>query len=501
MRSAYYQPSGRVSPRAIVITLLLTSLLLPLAWLYAWTVFHLPQVIAFFSALTLSFLVFLATTGVIHWGKVRNAAAASAIGVLVGAIAWYAHWAFLAALADHSAGGSAGAYAYARHPAHLYGAISAITRPGAGTLLKWLLEFGAMVVLPALSAAGMARRPFCEVAGDWADEIKLDKSFAAIDDDAIPAFRAALESAPAQAKALLAEGKPKPTRHAQVSVYPCEQAGIAYLSVCNVTQRFHASGLKETRTSVVDLLTIPLPVALDLVAHGGVTGAASPAAPETQSAPDGADTPPELLPALSALEAEQYEQAITLALPYCTPTQPTLHLDALRLCAIAYARLERWDEAAEHYKGLYAAEARVHNALQLAASSIMAGRLEEGEKWMRSTLALNRDTPELPAIQVYTTFITALKQRGYLRQAMPYLEAVKEIYEQLHLTDPTFLTLRGVPFFISFLEQSAPVVDASMDAAQARAWYQSMLPHLDPPGRDELKAWLLERNDTSMPAN
>ncbi len=56
---------------------------------------------------------------------------------------------------------------------------------------------------------------------------------------------------------------------------------------------------------------------------------------------------------------------------------------------------------------------------------------------------------------IKTNFITALKNSGNAKLALPYLEEVKGIYEDLHHTDPTFLAIRGVPQFAAFLAITA----------------------------------------------
>jgi hypothetical protein len=124
---------------------------------------------------------------------------------------------------------------------------------------------------------------------------------------------------------------------------------------------------------------------------------------------------------------------------------------------------------------------------------VMADHLPSGQQWFDRSIALSEKNRDTPSSLIYTNFISALKNSGQLRAALPYLEWVREQYQSLYNTDATFLTLRGVPFFVSFMEQSASIVDAVMDKNQARAWYASMLPHIDQHGQDELTAWLAQR--------
>ncbi len=188
-----------------------------------------------------------------------------------------------------------------------------------------------------------------------------------------------------------------------------------------------------------------------------------------------------------------YEAAFSAARPFIDAPDPQVRSDANRMCALSSSRLGRWSEAAVYWEGLFDCERIAHNALQVAASKVMAGQLSEGEEWMRKTTAMSHGAGQL--FHFHTSYITALKSSGYVPAAMPYLQAVKEVYESLHSTDPTTLTMRGVPFFESFLAQSEAIVDASMDPAQAAAWYASMAPHVDENGQAALHA-LLERRAT-----
>ena len=91
---------------------------------------------------------------------------------------------------------------------------------------------------------------------------------------------------------------------------------------------------------------------------------------------------------------------------------------------------------------------------------------------------------------IQTNFITALKNSGNADRAMPYLEKVKAIYEELHITDPTFLYLRGVPLFAVFLENSREVVTRALSKSDVIQWYESMMPNIDSAGQEELSRWI-----------
>ncbi|WP_227495421.1 hypothetical protein, partial [Pseudomonas aeruginosa] len=55
--------------------------------------------------------------------------------------------------------------------------------------------------------------------------------------------------------------------------------------------------------------------------------------------------PPELADAIDHLGAGRLEEALAGALPHAAATQDGLRIDAIRLCALASARLGRWAES------------------------------------------------------------------------------------------------------------------------------------------------------------
>ena len=213
--------------------------------------------------------------------------------------------------------------------------------------------------------------------------------------------------------------------------------------------------------------------------------------------PLAAPTPVELEGALADMQAGRFDEALAAASRFTGAVDAALRADANRLCAISCSRLEKWPEAGAYFEALFDTERSAHNALQIATSKVMAGELAQGEQWLETAKEVNEETEDVTSILIHTNFISALKRAGYLIAALPYLEWIKQVYEAAHCTDATFLTLRGVPFFESFLEQSAPIVDAAMDGEQAHAWYAAMLPHIDQDGQETLNAWLGQRAATA----
>jgi hypothetical protein len=209
-----------------------------------------------------------------------------------------------------------------------------------------------------------------------------------------------------------------------------------------------------------------------------------------QHAAERIPTPPELKPAVEALESGQYHEALKVAALHLSASRFSLRTNALRLSGIANARLERWEDSRQCWLSLYIEIPVAQNAVEIATTSVMAGNVEMGEKWVAKALELNSVDRTVPGLMVLTSYLTALTRAGQMKLAFPYLEELKKCYESLQITDSHFLSTRGVPFFETFLEKSAVIVREALDPEQGRAWYASMLPHLDANGCAELSAFL-----------
>ena len=499
MPTPYYRPSGRCSPCAPALTALCCALFLPVAWVYAWSTLNLPEVVTLLAMLTFGLALYCASAAIIRFGKVRSLPLALGLGITTGMFSWYMHWAYLGSMIGTTGATMwPGLADFTSRPNHLIAHALEFTGKGPWMLAKWMAECLILTLLPAAFAAPAARRPFCEASKAWVDEVRLGRRFAAVAGAERAAFVAALEASPGDVYRLMGSARPDPSHFAEISLYPADRAGGTYLSIANVTESALDGIVRAKRSKIIDLLRISECTASELMTRCGVVddddSARSSACSETVAAGH-RETPLELRCAEQAFEAQQYEAALEAARPYRDCPDLAVTAASARISALACVRLDRWEEAVSHFETLFVLESSVHNALQLATTCVMAGRTEDGEQWMQAAIDMNALHWELPPIQLYTLYITTLKQRGQVREALPYLDPMREIYEQLHITDPGYLSERGVPYFISFLEQSAPIVEASMDAVQARQWYCAMLPHLDQAGREELQAWLAERSE------
>ena len=194
--------------------------------------------------------------------------------------------------------------------------------------------------------------------------------------------------------------------------------------------------------------------------------------------------PVELEPAIEAFQSEDIDTALTLAMPFTTSTDKQLFADANRLCALSYSAKSQWAESFVYWLSLFEhAEPTAHNALNLASTSVMCGEIERGKAWFMKLEQLIEEGEDYPYYQALVNFISALQQSKHDAEALPYLEILRTTYTQLHITDSTFLHIRNVPFFSTFVENSWHTVLSVLGQNDAVDWFTSMKDHIDEDGK------------------
>jgi len=347
---------------------------------------------------------------------------------------------------------------------------------GGVLLAARVVELLVLLVFPIMLARLAAENPFCELTGTWMTSVELPRKFAFIaEPDAVVAQ---LESKPDQLFSIL-EGVP-PEDSERFAIATLYRGGAdPYMSIDNVTIDRSGKNEKKTTRNIVRYLRLAGADADRIVAAAGE---------DAGEAPD----PPELLEAIEHLQADRFEAALAGAMDHIAAGRTNLRIDALRLCALACARLERWEESLGYWKGLFELEPTAFNGQQVGASYAMTGDAAQGKEWIARARDINAGTREVPDLQIVTNFITALTRSGQLEEALPYLEQVRNIYTSVGITDSTFLFVRQIPFLSVFLDNSLPVIRSVLGQEAGRAWFATMLPSLDQEGQEALTVWLGE---------
>jgi hypothetical protein len=218
----------------------------------------------------------------------------------------------------------------------------------------------------------------------------------------------------------------------------------------------------------------------------------------SEEASEAPANPPELVPAIDALKASRYDEALAEALPHLAAADAGLQADAHRLCALACSRLGRWPEAHAYFRTLFAHEESAQNALQAATTAIMSGQIEQGKTWFDLAWERNLESQEVPQPLMHSSYATACQEAGFPAEARPSVEWYKGAYLALPNTDPTYLFMHQMPLFSVFLEKSLPILRACLVETEVVAWYQSMRSHLDDNGKTALDAHLASMQGVAL---
>ncbi len=499
MPTSCYQPSGRVSSQLGLRIVIAIAVLLPYAWIYAWATTHWNAFFKFFAPFLFYFLMVRVCKNVCKKGQVRNPRLMMGVALGLTSLALYFHWICWASMATPTGGSWAGIVVHLRNPRAVWELAAAAPANLLYVSLLALAEVWLLVWVPATKARKAAADPFCESSQTWPAEPDLPRRFGHIAD--VKAFTDALQSGPDSLLSLLPSYTPHSTHYTTLHLYLCLGAQ-SYVTVRSVTELPTADIVTQMTISTRAARQIEIDAAVD----NSATSAPLPAQVPEQDEQDEQDdqdeqedhegddaTPEELVAPLASLHAGQADEALAGAQPYTEADNIHLRSAANRLCAMSCVQLQKWDQAAAYWGTLFTLERNAQNALRVATSKAMAGELSESEEWIVTSQAVNDETQDTTTIEIHTEFVGALKQAGYLRAAFPYLEFIKQAYEKAHSLHATTLAFHGLPLFDWFLEHSGPIVKASMDHAQAHAWYASMLPQLDQEGQGRLSAWLSER--------
>lgn len=293
-------PSGRVPASIVPLTILYALATLPLAWLYAWLILHLPPLLNGLVAICFA----VSMGGLAHkaasQAKVRNPHWMARFGTVIGLAGWYCHWAAWLAMASayqiHTMPG------FLLHPAAMVDLALDIARSGTwglgsgkvkGVLLGlcWLAELGILLALPRGLGRLRAAEPFCEASNSWAEKIEVPRKFAYIDEP--HALAALLEQDPRHLFSICTPWVENMSHsHARVVLYRCH-GGDAYLSITNVLATESGGKIKEREACVIDVLRIPgmdaAALMQDLMTLSGEFADvpdAAPVAPERETAVD-----------------------------------------------------------------------------------------------------------------------------------------------------------------------------------------------------------------------
>jgi len=494
-----YSPSGHVSWRfPVSMCLLGLPFLATLAWLYAHALLLSPPVllkpiIAVFFLLACAVFVPWA----IEKGHSRSIAASTIAAILLSLAFMWIHWLVIFGGLES---GEAMRFALSSPwgGLHMLWELAVAESKANPRMLSpvvrcmvWVAEAGLFALFMVFFSRLQTRKPYSETAGCWATEEKLGECvlfYEATNKELL------LKKLAAQRIGALLGMVPADRMQpnfvasewftVKLTGYKAEgNAQERWLDVEWLSHQRDSEGKIKTRSS--ELLKAWILTHEEYAALAKHMGTESPSSETTEK-----PTPRELRPAVEALEAGDFGKAIAMAEPYRKHSEIPVRMDALRLCALGKSRQKQWVEAYAAFHELFELEPNVHNAMELATTSVMAGELLRGEAWFKRAEELNVEFRDTPPPQLRTRFLSALEQANELAAAKPHVDWLAEGYRALAITDSHFVFTRGFPFFGVFLEKSLPILQASCSEAEIRTWYEKLREGVDEEGKTAVDALL-----------
>lgn len=182
---------------------------------------------------------------------------------------------------------------------------------------------------------------------------------------------------------------------------------------------------------------------------------------------------PELKPAEDSFRANDFAQARIIASRFANSEDDSLAKAALKLIGLTYFREEQYAEATTAFNKLAESSDDAEPWFLLATALTLNGELEKGSACFDKSVALFQAKADaglrsIP-LMIYN-YMLCLWQAKQYQQSFEQLQRLGDIHAELKITDGTFLTIRGVPFF-----------EQTMEAVQ------HLLPHIN---RQEVMDWL-----------
>ncbi|QNK61039.1 hypothetical protein H7F33_10610 [Pedobacter sp. PAMC26386] len=275
MENLYYEPSGKVPFKGLIISLLIgISLTIGLSILYIALQWFIPFIyLNFFIAVGLGFGVTLSLFIAIGAGKIRNTKYAYFLATLCGLLAWYAQWALFVSLLSE-ANGSIGGGMWVRssfnlngfwyiftHPQLLFQSLITLNEVGTFTLkhapvtgillwIVWIIEALIIIFIPILTSSfGKTTIPFSEQNDSWMNSRLFDGKIKTIADK--ETLIAELKTGNFKTiKDYLTEDNIG-DNYATVSIYESPGDPISFLTVTNISHTLDKKGQPQKKQDIV----------------------------------------------------------------------------------------------------------------------------------------------------------------------------------------------------------------------------------------------------------
>ncbi|MDE0937973.1 MAG: hypothetical protein OSA89_18840 [Mariniblastus sp.] len=198
----------------------------------------------------------------------------------------------------------------------------------------------------------------------------------------------------------------------------------------------------------------------------------------------------ELRNAWRALETEDFDTAAMLGQEHVNATDGELALESKKIVALAQFRKEHYSVATPLFQEIANSTNDVADWFNVVTSATLSDDINLGEHAFQQCLkcqesAGHSQQPSVPFMRQF--YACALRDRGEFGKALEQIEELRSIYEQLKITDDTFVYIRGVPFLSHTMDVAIDVFRGMGDSFDPNGWIDSFASKLDDDGREYLQ--------------
>lgn len=189
------------------------------------------------------------------------------------------------------------------------------------------------------------------------------------------------------------------------------------------------------------------------------------------------------------LQNEKYEEVIPEAKKFLGHKSAPIAKDANKLIGMSLFRQAKYQEALPYFQKATEYNPEINDWFNVITSGTLSKNIEAGRNAFDKAVQLQLDSghkeqPSIPFMRQY--YACALRDIGEYDLALEQINELRQIYEQLKITDTTFVYIRGVPFLSHTMDVAVDVFNGLGAGFDAQEWIDSFSSKLDEEGQEYL---------------
>ena len=189
------------------------------------------------------------------------------------------------------------------------------------------------------------------------------------------------------------------------------------------------------------------------------------------------------------LQNEKYEEVISEAKKLLGHKSALIAKDANKLMGMSLFRQAKYQEALPYFQKATEYNPEINDWFNVITSGTLSKNVEVGRNAFDKAVQLQLDSghkeqPSIPFMRQY--YACALRDIGEYELALEQINELRQIYEQLKITDTTFVYIRGVPFLSHTMDVAMDVFNGLGASFDAKEWIDSFSSKLDEEGQEYL---------------